>query len=93
MNKKLDNASTHETLIGMHKLGGAKLKIFQFLTDGSAKSPEELMQHINCTNKKSFGVYSSSLNSSELLEPIQEDGVKKFQLKEICFPFGRPTPE
>ena len=88
----LDNSSTHESLKSMHKLTGAKLKVFELLADGSAKSYEEIMKLIGCANPKSFGTYISALNSAKLTESFVEDGVKKLQLVEsVCFPFGRPS--
>lgn len=87
----MDNSATHESLKSMHNLTGSKLKIFDNLTDGSAKSYEELMELIGCTNPKSFGTYASALKSAGLAETVTENGTKKLQLVDTCFPFGRPT--
>jgi hypothetical protein len=91
VNTPMDNSSVHATLIEMHNLKGAKLKIFELLKDSKKpKSVEELMEHVNCTNKKSFGTYISALNSASITESVKtENGVKKYQLVEkTCFPMG-----
>ena len=91
LGQAFDNDTVHDSLCAMHSLKGAKLKIFNLLTDGSAKSYEEVMKLIGCSNAKSFGTYASALNSAGLTESIVEGGVKKLQLVESnCFPFGRP---
>lgn len=90
--ESLDTGAVLEKIKTMHKLTGAKLKIFEILSDGSAKSCDFLMDKIGCTNKKSFGTYTSALNSANLTEFVTENGIKMLQLVESsCFPFGRPV--
>jgi hypothetical protein len=88
----LDTSSVHTTLIEMHKLTGAKLKIFHLLKESNeGETAEFLMDQISISNKKSFGTYISALKTADIVESVTEsDGTKKYQLvEETCFPLGR----
>lgn len=88
--KAVDTESVHQTLIDMHKITGSKRKIFDLLKE-RPMTDEELMKSIGCNNKKSFGTYTSALNSAKITESTMDGTVKTFQLVEsTCFPFGRP---
>lgn len=93
VSKQLDQSSIHSTLIQMHKLTGAKLRIFELLKDSKEPmSIEVLMEHVGLSNQKSFLTYMSALNSAGLTQSVVESGtkIKKYRLVEAtCFPLGR----